>query len=71
MGADYGGRTLKCKPSLEVALKAMKPLKAFKMGVGDAGLECEVVLEWRISGSSLCLYRGNIALRPGEWIWVE
>lgn len=36
---------MKCKPSLEVALKAMKPLKAFKMGVGDAGLECEVVLE--------------------------
>ena len=36
---------MKCEPSLEVALKAMKPLKVFKMGVGDAGLDCEVVLE--------------------------
>ena len=36
LGADYGGRTLKHEPRLEVALKASGPLKPFEMRVGDS-----------------------------------
>ena len=35
LGADYGGRTLKHEPRLEAALKVMRPLQPFAMGVGD------------------------------------
>lgn len=66
LGADYGGRTLKHEPRLEVALKNMRPLKPFEMRVGDSCLECEGGLEGRVLGSSLCLYRGNVEFRPGE-----
>lgn len=45
LGADYGGRTLKHEPRLEVALKAMRPLKPFEMRAGDSCLECEGGLE--------------------------
>ena len=41
LGADYGGRTLKHERKLEIALKAMRPLKPFEMGVGYSCLACE------------------------------